>query len=637
MTSVAGRLRPIGQPKCTANAVRTGLVAILLACCVPGCVADDTVPPTRWLRALRGPATLVVGSPVELQGRGLAGALLELRTASGVGQIRVRPAIVGGLAAQSAEAEPADLSAELVWRVAEVVQAPTAAAVREACLVADETVADVGTCVTLPSPPAIGSLRFDPLPGLGVPTLHQAVGVGQGIVVPVGASLALSATGLPLPGEGEAWLELDDRGGPIALAAGATVAVQGVPWSRDGGQIAVDAAGLGVTPGKRRLRMRVARLLQTSSAVELGAWSADMDVTVVAPTLVWPRPGQSPLVVRRGRASALGWPGPGCPTDAALEIDGTWTLPDGTTLAWLADAPRTLRFVHLADGSCRAALPADVYVSEGWAAIGVGAILVGQAAIRVGTWRSAPSAIALQIAASAQVVELRFEPGVALGLHRFGLAQAAGTIEARVRALVQAHVAGLNLSWVESPASDVVDLVRIRVLGDDPNGLGLLGTEPSRGKDEGNRRWDERIGGFCADAWLAGVPAWGGIFISSFLRFSPTLTLTASADPRFDAIFGPFAPELGGTPVQDAAGLAAAGGWIEALSQLLAGTISHELGHALGLAAGTTEFHHPTDHPGWRMDAGTARPFAERAALPGEQAEEWGPVDLAYLQAILAP
>ena len=75
---------------------------------------------------------------------------------------------------------------------------------------------------------------------------------------------------------------------------------------------------------------------------------------------------------------------------------------------------------------------------------------------------------------------------------------------------------------------------------------------------------------------------------------------------------------------------------IDLVAKVVAEVTAHEIGHALGLAADTVDAHHSGDSPGWIMDAGAARPFAERAGLPSAAISQWGPVDLAYLHQIFA-
>lgn len=636
----------VPSPPCAGRVGYVGRRAWVAAWAVLfGCGGGDDALDQPWLEAVDGPAVLVTGSPLSAQGRGLAGGVLLLRTAAGVGWARVRPAIWGATATGDASGTCSDGGGSALGAaqgfIAEVVQVAPPGVVRQVCVATDATTLAPLACIDIANGAGRSSaagLAFGPLPALSAPTLQSAVPKAGGddgaLEVVLGEPLALRAQGLLLPGEGDVWLELEPRGGEVPLAAGATVAVSDVAWSRDGAVVRSDAAGLGAVPGGRSFVMRVARRLAGGDAIEHGPWSTEVAMSVAPPSVTWSSAASDPLVVRRGRATAISWPTKGCPDGAQLELVGTWATNFGP-VTWPAAQPRSLPFRALADGSCRAALPSTTFALDGWGELPIEAEFQGEAALRVASWRGGSAPIRLVLRPSSQVVELQFEPGVTLGLHRFGLAMAADAIEARVRALVHSHFEGLAVAWVEQAGPDVVDTLRVRVLGDDPNGLGLLGTEPSHGKDDGNRVWTETIGGFCAEAWLAGVPAWGGIFVSSFLRFSPTLTLGGGGDPRFDAIFGPFAPELGGSPVHDAVGLAAAAPAIEALSQLLSGTISHEIGHALGLAAGTTEFHHTSDHPGWRMDAGPARPFAERAALPDATPEDWGEVDLLYLQTSL--
>ena len=72
------------------------------------------------------------------------------------------------------------------------------------------------------------------------------------------------------------------------------------------------------------------------------------------------------------------------------------------------------------------------------------------------------------------------------------------------------------------------------------------------------------------------------------------------------------------------------------LGNLIGGTLSHEIGHSLGLANPYMEgFHNAGDAPARLMDAGGDRPFPERAELldtaPGEFCDD----EYAYLRQIL--
>ena len=96
---------------------------------------------------------------------------------------------------------------------------------------------------------------------------------------------------------------------------------------------------------------------------------------------------------------------------------------------------------------------------------------------------------------------------------------------------------------------DWVWYAQVDVTGIDPNGLGLMGYDNSPGKDVGNLRLYDHIGGVNALTQQDGYPGYGGIFVESFLAFSehpPSgIASVPGASPSFDDIFdrGPF-----GTP-----------------------------------------------------------------------------------------
>lgn len=205
---------------------------------------------------------------------------------------------------------------------------------------------------------------------------------------------------------------------------------------------------------------------------------------------------------------------------------------------------------------------------------------------------------------------------------------------------------------LEPPADmDSNHVSTVEIGGPDPNGLGLLGFDNTPGKDAGNLRLFDAIGGANSETQADGYPGFGGVFIDAFLYFSthpdlPGSFPTSAPEPvaEFDEIFDPVrsAPatwaEFAGqgeasrvTAVQRAAAT---------LAQLVGETTAHEIGHSLGLAnpyGSPNSFHNAVDEPGCLMDAGGDRPFAERAALPGATAPHFCHDHPTYLMEILGP
>jgi hypothetical protein len=72
------------------------------------------------------------------------------------------------------------------------------------------------------------------------------------------------------------------------------------------------------------------------------------------------------------------------------------------------------------------------------------------------------------------------------------------------------------------------------------------------------------------------------------------------------------------------------------LGNLVGSTVAHEVGHSLGLANPYQDgFHNAGDALNRLMDAGEARPFAERAQLMGQGPAAFCDAEYAYLRRIL--
>lgn len=238
-----------------------------------------------------------------------------------------------------------------------------------------------------------------------------------------------------------------------------------------------------------------------------------------------------------------------------------------------------------------------------------------------------------------QVVWLRFLPSYVESLRKFGLRAADERIRARVIEVIERDFAGVNLEVRTEEPQDFALFSELEIGGPDPNGIGLLGYDNTPGKDTGNLRLYDKIGGVNALTQLDGYPGFGGIFVESLFHFSnhpgEHAEATGNGETLFDELFDPFRPDQGaqpvgvtelstapfllsseGCPASDRQTQIACAVW--ALGSLIGTTASHEIAHALGLAdPGGEAFHNTGDWDNALMDAGGARPFAERAEMGG--------------------
>ncbi|MCC6662446.1 MAG: hypothetical protein IT375_01820 [Polyangiaceae bacterium] len=267
--------------------------------------------------------------------------------------------------------------------------------------------------------------------------------------------------------------------------------------------------------------------------------------------------------------------------------------------------------------------------------------------------------VSLGISPVKQVVWVNWMPTYKDSLEHLGLRAADQRIRDRIIEVMGAIYLGVNLQLVTEEPRDFKLYARVDLEGPDPNGLGLLGYDNTAGKDVGNDRLQDRIGGVNAVTQEGGYPGYGGVFIDSLIGFSEHPGKFAEklevADPLFDQIFDPFRPDRGGKPVlaeelavnvpvlQDGSGCPASKSdrkmriacaiWV--LGSLVGTTAGHEVGHSLGLADPEgEEFHNAGDAPNRLMDSGGARSFRERAEL-GEGPGVFCDAEYKYLKKIL--
>jgi hypothetical protein len=266
-----------------------------------------------------------------------------------------------------------------------------------------------------------------------------------------------------------------------------------------------------------------------------------------------------------------------------------------------------------------------------------------------------PRPVTLGIDPVKQVVQLDFRPSYVESLRRFGLRAVDGAIRARVLEVVRRAYPGVNIEFRTEPVTDFALFSSVELHGPDPNGQGLFGYDNTPGKDSGNQRLYDRLGGVNAMTQQDGFAGYGGVFIESLMGFSqhpPVGVSIPGADSLFDDVFDPFRPDCGSIALSaDVSGglpgvtgascpagdrktqLACA---VFVMGNLIGGTLAHELGHSLGLANPFGEgFHDDGDEPGRLMDAGGDRPFPERAELLGQGPAVFCAEEYEYLRMIL--
>ena len=244
-----------------------------------------------------------------------------------------------------------------------------------------------------------------------------------------------------------------------------------------------------------------------------------------------------------------------------------------------------------------------------------------------------PSPLVFEVLPTRQVVHLKFLPAFTDSLRLFGLRNVSGPVKDRVFEVIRRDYAGFNLVVQAQAPTDFLEYSTVEIGGPDPNAQGLFGLDNTTGLDTCNTRLDDNLAGQNADS----NGAFGGVFVESFRQLSPRVGDNPLASPIFDEIFDPVvnvpvtSDEFPGG-ARDAVVERA----IRTLGNLIGNTITHEIGHSLGLTRvpGCGQYHNP---PGPRqiMDCGADRPFAERAEVEPDSNGMWLEGNRIYLEQIL--
>jgi hypothetical protein len=244
-----------------------------------------------------------------------------------------------------------------------------------------------------------------------------------------------------------------------------------------------------------------------------------------------------------------------------------------------------------------------------------------------------PTPLTFEVLPTRQVVHLKFLPAFTDSLRLFGLRNVSGPVKERVFEVIRRDYAGFNLVVQAQAPTDFLEYSTVEIGGPDPNDQSLFGLDNTTGLDTCNARLDDNLAGQNADS----NGAFGGVFVESFLQLSPRVGDNPLADPVFDEIFDPVINQpVEGGEYPGGARDAQIERAIRTLGNLVGNTITHEIGHSLGLTRvpGCGQYHNP---PGERqiMDCGADRPFSERAETEPDSHGLWLEGNRAYLERIL--
>lgn len=281
---------------------------------------------------------------------------------------------------------------------------------------------------------------------------------------------------------------------------------------------------------------------------------------------------------------------------------------------------------------------------------------------------SKPTPLRIALLRPKQVVVVRFLSSYEDSLRLFGLRAVDNAVRARVLEVARRDYAGVNIEFREggqdvSLPEDFAHYAQVDIGGPDPNGLGYLGYDNTPGRDMQNRRLYDRIGGVNAVTQNDGSPGYGGVFAEQLLGFSshPGSVAAIKSGPGesdlFDRIFDPLRPDSGGNPatLREATLIPALSSGslcpaskedrprqvacaIFVLGSLIGTTMTHELGHSLGLANPDNRsgsYHNNGNLRGRIMNPGALRTFSERAELSSTGPAVFCDTDYAYLRRIL--
>jgi hypothetical protein len=640
------------------------LLVVVAGCSAPQLPALDPGLPQPSLTAVH-PALLLPGTRIDVTGDGFAAA----------GEATSQLELAGGFYASDGKRTAVDVRLPLTVVDATHAYAVAAGEWTRALPSAPGNARFEGSAIAIAASTLDGTTRVSPpLPALFTvaATLTPAMTSVAGGSIHVNDSVAITGTGFLLGnGEGDTHVIVSGCYTPEGTAPAATgcagvsvhdvdvatVPAAAAPWDRTQTELVFSPALAGIHPGS--FTGTIALRNQLADGTMLDGGSQPLALTVVKPAITAVSPTGASLGQYVDVAGA-GFIGAAADEVTLLHLTGTFLAAGQTTAA-----PVDLTLVPaFGDGHHLR------YVLDETDALGqvldlrrASGTLTGQIAplTRKGNDEvdGEATAVSLTLLPVKQVVYVRFLPSYRESLALYGLAAVDAAVQKRIFAVAARDYAGVNIEFRTTPPADFALYSQVDVEGPDPNALGLLGYDNSPGKDVGNMRLFDRIGGVNATTQSDGFPGYGGIFVDNFMGYSvhpaSRVASLGLGTRDFDTIFDALRPDSG-APVsgpEARAGVAAlADGHaclaahpdratsiacgVFTLGNLIGTTLTHEVGHSLGLADPTGElFHDPGDGKDRLMDAGGDRPLDERAELAGQGPGVFCSDEYRYLRVVL--
>lgn len=487
----------------------------------------------------------------------------------------------------------------------------------------------------------------------------QTVAVLDGCFVPDGVTGECTSFGRPVVGVEVPLRPLPTR--PLDRHVGIfaySPSIHGIRPGRFAGQVLLKNQQIGTPPVRSDSRAlavtQVAPELRsfTPSAASLGQY-----VELQGAGFIGGRPGEATLVRLLGQFMLAGAPLM-IPVDLDIVIEPVRRYPDGPVGRYVLDETDALGQALAPRGGLRQA--AGTF--NGTATL---ILRAGKESVT-----GLPTAVQLTLLPVKQLVLVKFLPSYRESLRLFGLRAVDLAVRARVFDVARRDYAGANIEFREvdadaAPPSDFALYTVVEIGGSDPNGLGYLGYDNTPGRDRQNLRLYDRIGGVNAVTQNDGAPGYGGVFAEQLLGFSAhpgnvePIQSPGADRALFDRIFDPLRPDVSGAAAAATASEAAAvpaltdgsicpvepgdrphliACAIFVLGNLIGTTMTHELGHSLGLANpanASGDYHNNGRVLGRIMNSGGLRSFRERAELGSGGPAVFCDTDFAYLQRIL--